>query len=99
MRILIGILFLLFSQYTNAQKNNENELIFEAGYGFQSFDMQQLNQNYIRDFAQEFDILDDEINNGQKFDFRIAYRPNQLWDIGIYSMFQEGKSESEMQVL
>lgn len=92
MRNILFIIALVFSVFSHSQ---ENKLSFEFGYGINSYSMGKLNEFYIDSFALKShnNILQDYVKTGQQFRLGINYKPNELFDFGLYSGYQYGNSK------
>jgi len=83
-------LLLLFPFIGLAQ--NQDKLSFEIGGGKNIFAMASLNQYYVDSFALKNQMLDKGISSGNQFFIELKYRPNSLFDIGLYGNYQFGKT-------
>lgn len=88
MRLLIALLLCPFLGLTQIQ----DKLSFEFGGGKNIFSMASLNQYYVDSFAVKNQILDNGISSGNQFFMGLKYRPNTLFDIGVYGNYQFGKT-------
>lgn len=88
MRLLIVLLLCPFLGLTQIQ----DKLSFEFSGGKNIFSMASLNQYYVDSFAVKNQILDNGISSGNQFFMGLKYRPNSLFDIGLYGNYQFGKT-------
>lgn len=90
----ITFLLLLFSTVTFAQIPFQ-QLSIEPSYSLASYSMKSINEHFIESYAQKFNLLDKTIHSGQQFGLNLNYRVNGLFNVGVYGMYQFGKSNGK----
>ena len=71
---------------------NQGKLSYEFGGGKNTLAMTGLNQYYVDSFAVKNKILKNGISSGNQFFMGLKYRPNTLFDFGLYGNYQFGKT-------
>lgn len=97
-KLLIGI-FWLTTMSIFAQTSSSGRLSFEFGFDQNQFKMHDLNQFYVDEFASQVTpkLLEDGITAGQSLRLGLLYRPYDIFDVGLYSVFQSGMTSSNPQ--
>ena len=95
MRIKSIIIFLITSFALNINAQEYPMISFELGYDLHIYDMNELN-NFLSSglLANQLDQSENTIQNGQNFQFNLAYQPIALFDIGVYGGYQYANQKS-----
>ncbi len=92
LQVLVFTLALLSSITIFAQ--NKNKLSFELGYGVNTFQMQTLNQDYIKSDIIPGNIFENKIEQGSNIFLNLKFQPTNLFDIGVYGNYQFGNTSA-----
>ncbi|NBV09763.1 MAG: hypothetical protein EBS09_11770 [Flavobacteriia bacterium] len=74
---------------------HQGKFSFEFGGGKNTFSMARLNQYYVNSFAIKNKMLEEGISSGDHFFIGLKYRPNTLFDFGLYGNYQFGKTSGK----
>jgi len=88
MKIIVALaLIIVISNFSFSQK-----FTAEIGFGQNQFAMESVNRYYMDSFAfqPQYNLLHEHIRTGKQLHMNMAYRPNGLFDIGMYVSFQQG---------
>lgn len=102
MRNIVLIVFTVFSVNTVlSQTVSKDRLTFEIGIDQNQFEMSSLNRFYVDSFALQANpkLLDKGITSGHSFRGSLIYRPVELFDIGIYGLYQFGVTDYNPQFI